>query len=206
MRVAIVVAHPSPASFSHAIAGRARARLLAAGHEVSVRDLYQERFDPILAPEELDPNFSAPGLATYLDEVKGADAFVIVHPNWWGQPPAILKGWVDRVLRVGVAYAFAAGEGADAVPVGLLRARTALVFNTSNTPPSRESEVFGDPLDTLWRNCIFHYCGVRRFVRRTFSTIAGSSESRRAEWLDEVERMIDAELAPDTVATTPDAT
>jgi len=194
MYVVIVVAHPSSTSFSHAIAGRARSRLLARGHEVAVRDLYQERFDPILPPEELDPNFSFPGIASYLDDVRRADAFVIVHPNWWGQPPAILKGWIDRVLRVGVAYAFPAGGGEDAIPVGLLRAQAALVFNTSNTPPSREQEVFGDPLDTVWRNCIFNFCGVPRFARRTFSTIAGSSELRRAEWLDEVERMVDAEL------------
>jgi len=62
-----------------------------------------------------------------------------------GQPPAVLKGWVDRVFRAGVAYKFLEGDKGDGVPVGLLKIRTAIVFNTSNTPPVREKKVFGDP-------------------------------------------------------------
>jgi len=42
-------------------------------------------------------------------EIRQADGLVIVHPNWWGEPPAMLKGWVDRVLRAGVAYDFPPG-------------------------------------------------------------------------------------------------
>ena len=64
----------------------------------------------------------------------GADGLIVVHPNWWSQPPAILKGWMDRVLRQGVAYEF--GEGGAVI--GLLEGKTALVLTTSNTP--REPE------------------------------------------------------------------
>jgi len=42
----------------------------------------------------------------HCEEIALVDGIVIVHPNWWGQPPAILKGWVDRVIRPGVAYEF----------------------------------------------------------------------------------------------------
>ena len=90
-----------------------------------------------------------------------ADGLVIVHPNWWGQPPAMMKGWIDRVIRPGVAYKFEEGDGGEGVPVGLLRAQTAIIFNTSNTPPARELEVFGDPLDNLWKRCILDFCGVK---------------------------------------------
>lgn len=55
-----------------------------------------------------------------------------------GQPPAILKGWVDRVIRAGVAYEFAEGDSGEGVPIGLLKAKSALVFNTSNTLEERE--------------------------------------------------------------------
>ena len=54
------------------------------------------------------------------------------------QPPAILKGWIDRVMRPGVAYEFLEGDSGEGVPNGLLKAKTALVFNTSNTPEDRE--------------------------------------------------------------------
>ena len=45
-----------------------------------------------------------PPIRQHCDEIAEADGIVVVHPNWWGQPPAMLKGWIDRVLRVGVAY------------------------------------------------------------------------------------------------------
>ncbi len=67
-------------------------------------------------------------------------------------PPAILKGWVDRVIRPGVAYEFLEGDGGEGVPCGLLRARAVLVFNTGNTYLEREMKIFGDPLETIWKN------------------------------------------------------
>lgn len=109
-----------------------------------------------------------------------------MHPNWWGQPPAILKGWIDRVIRPGVACRFQQGDGGESVPIGLLKAKVTLVFNTSNTPAAREQAVFGDPLETLWKNCVFGLCGVKRFERRTFSIVVTSSAEQRREWLEVV--------------------
>jgi NAD(P)H dehydrogenase (quinone) len=116
---------------------------------------------------------------------------VIVHPNWWGQPPAILKGWVDRVIRPGVAYEFREGDSGEGVPQGLLKAQAALVFNTSNTEALREKKVFGDPLETIWRNCIFGLCGVTNFHRRMFNVIVTSSDTDRGNWLNSVQYDID---------------
>ena len=78
----------------------------------------------------------------------------------------MVKGWVDRVFRPGVAYEFEEDDSGEGVPIGLLRARAAVVFNTSNTPEEREQEVFGDPLETLWKTCIFDLCGVKEFHRQ----------------------------------------
>ena len=114
-----------------------------------------------------------------------------MHPNWWGQPPAILKGWIDRVIRPGVAYEFLEGDSGEGVPIGLLRAEMAVVFNTSNTPQAREVSAFGDPLETLWKNCIFGLCGVKGFSRRMFGVIVTSTAEQRAAWLNEVTETID---------------
>jgi hypothetical protein len=65
-----------------------------------------------------------------------------------------------------------------------------LVFNTSNTPPQRELAVFGDPLQTLWGNCIFGLCGVSNFVRRMYGPISGSTAEERARWLSEVASLV----------------
>ena len=64
------------------------------------------------------------------------------------------------------------------------------MFNTSNTPAEREMKVFGDPLETLWRNCIFGLCGVKNFYRRIFSVIVTSTLEQRKEWLKEVQETV----------------
>ncbi len=191
MQVSILLAHPNRQSFNHAIAEMACFELQRNGHQVLMHDLYAERFDPILCADEIpEEAYLPPNIAAHCREIGSAEGIIVVHPNWWGQPPAILKGWVDRVIRPGVAYQFLEGDQGEGVPVGLLKARVALVFNTSNTAPEREARVFGDPLETLWKNCIFGLCGVETFYRETFSVIVTSSEAQRREWLEEVRRVI----------------
>jgi NAD(P)H dehydrogenase (quinone) len=197
MRVSVILGHPDPGSFNHAIADAAIDALNQNGHEVFFHDLYAERFDPILPGPEIPRDGPVdPVVQRHCDEIAVAEGIVIVHPNWWGQPPAILKGWVDRVIRPGVAYEFLEGDGGEGVPVGLLKAKHALVFNTSNTPEEREMEAFGDPLETLWKSCVFGLCGVSDVRRRTFSVVVTSSLEERREWLAEVREIVSVRFPP----------
>jgi len=199
MRISIILAHPNPRSFNHAIAQAAIARLEQNSHVVTLHDLYAERFDPILAHDEISRDTMLPDdVAAHCQEITTVDGIVIIHPNWWGQPPAILKGWVDRVLRPGVAYQFLEGDQGEGIPEGLLKARAAIVFNTSNTPNDRELAVFGDPLELLWKNCIFGLCGVRNVYRETFSVVVTSTPEQRAGWLSNVTSIIDDIFPPES--------
>jgi NAD(P)H dehydrogenase (quinone) len=196
VQVSVILAHPDPGSFNNAIAQAAVAELRRAGHAVLFHDLYTEAFDPILPAGEIPESVALPpGLQSHCEEIAQADGIVIVHPDWWGQPPAILKGWVDRVLRPGLAYEFLDGDAGEGIPRGLLKARAAVVFNTSNTPAKREAQVFGDPLDTLWKSCIFEFCGVSEVYRKMFGVIVTSSPEDRERWLEEVRTLI-AETFP----------
>ena len=187
MNILIVLGHPDAGSFNAAIARAAKEELEELGHQVMFHDLYREAFDPLMSTEEIPLDGPVdPLIARHCDELAQADGLVMVHPNWWGQPPAMLKGWVDRVFRPGVAYRFLEGDDGEGVPEGLLKARLAVVFNTSNTFPEREEAVFGDPLENLWRTCLFEFCGIENFYRRTFSVIVVSSQEQRKEWLEEV--------------------
>jgi putative NADPH-quinone reductase len=94
-------------------------------------------------------------------------------------------------MRPGVAYEFLEGDCGEGIPNGLLKAGTAVVFNTSNTGPEREKNIFEDPLETIWRNCIFGLCGVTDFYRRVFSVIVTSTADQRNKWLGEVKTSID---------------
>jgi len=191
MQISVILAHPTPDSFNHAIAQASMAELKQGGHHVSFHDLYAEKFDPILPASEISEEASLPEeIRRHCEEVASADGIIIVHPNWWGQPPAILKGWVDRVIRPGIAYRFADGDQGEGVPIGLLKAKVACVFNTSNTTPDREARVFGDPLETLWKNCVFGLCGVKTCYRETFSVVVTSTMEQRREWLARVREVV----------------
>ncbi len=191
MKISVILGHPRPDSFNHALARAAADAALAAGHQVRFHDLQAEGFDPVLpAGEEPSGASIPPPIELHCREIAEADGIVIVHPNWWGKPPAILCGWIDRVLRPDVAYRFEEGDAGEGVPVGLLRARSAVVLNTANTLPERETRVFGDPLERIWKDCVFGLCGVRRVERRTFTVVVTSSADERRAWLDEARALV----------------
>lgn len=191
MKILLVLAHPDPDSFNHAIAEAAVAVLRKNGHEPVVRDLYKDGFDPVLTGDEINENAELDEtIRQHCEELSSSEGIIIVHPNWWSQPPAIMKGWIDRVFRPGVAYDFEEGDSGEGVPHGLLRAECALVFSTANTPEEREREVFGDPLELLWRTCIFSFCGVSNFYRHMFGVVVTSTLAQRREWLKEVEKIV----------------
>lgn len=191
MNISVIVAHPDKNSFNHAIALAVVDEIKSNGCTVFFHDLYDEKFDPILPAAEIPKDAQLPSeVHSHCDEISTADGIVIIHPNWWGQPPAILKGWIDRVIRPGVAYEFIEEDSGEGVPKGLLKAKFALVFNTSNTPAEREKRVFGDPLELLWKKCIFELCGVTTFYRKMFTIIVISSEKERENWLAESREIV----------------
>jgi putative NADPH-quinone reductase len=197
MKVLVILGHPTAGSFNHAIAETVAAKLRENRHEVIYHDLHAEKFDPILLGKEIPKDAELdPIIKKHCKEISEADGIIVIHPNWWGQPPAILKGYIDRVIRAGVAYEFIDGDDGEGVPVGLLKAKAAIVFNTSNTSGKRENEVFGDPLELIWKNCIFDLCGVDNFYRKMYRVIVTSIKKEREKWLEDVKETVDKYFPP----------
>lgn len=193
MNVLVIIGHQNRGSFCHAIAEAAVEELKAAGHDVIYHDLYEEGFDPILPHEEIPKGAErSPIVRTHCKELTAADGYVVVHPNWWAMPPAILKGWIDRVVCQGVAYEF----GPAGAVLTHLKGKKAVVFTTSNTPRDMERKLFGDPLENLWKNCIFGFVGVEDFHRLNFESIVLSTPDQRRQWLDQVRRTVKERFAP----------
>jgi len=187
----IVVSHPDSASFSLAIARQAESTLKMLGYATHLCDLYADGFNPLLTKDEVRGMGTVdPTTLRYRELLSLADVLVVVHPNCWGSPPAMMKGWMDRVFAEGSAYAFEKGSDQGDVPRGLLTARVALIFNTSNTDEERERAEFGDPLERIWRDCLLRYCGVKTVVRHVFRVVATSSITDRRRWLDEVTSIV----------------
>ncbi len=190
MKISIILGHPTPGSFNHAIATKATETLSAIGHEVIFHDLYAENFDPIMRTAEIPRGAPAPAeIERHSAEIVAADGVVIIHPNWWCQPPAILKGWVDRVLRPGQAYRFEAGRS-----VGMLKARTALVITTANNAQENEVAMYGDPLEVFWKKVVFGLCGVP-CERLIFAPVILSTPDQRAQWLQQTGQRLSAVFA-----------
>ena len=190
MKVSIILGHPTPGSFNHAIAATAAETLRSLGAVTTVHDLYAEKFDPVYTAAELPRDAVLPPvIEQHCCEIGDADGVIVVHPNYWGRPPAMLCGWVDRVIRAGRAYRFVPDGKGGARPEGLLKLKAALVFTTANTPDEVERAVYGDPLETHWSKVVFGLCGVP-VVRRSFSSVIVSSPEQRAAWLEDVRRLV----------------
>jgi NAD(P)H dehydrogenase (quinone) len=186
MKALVVVGHPAPGSFCRAIADKIRETWSAAGCAIRFHDLVEEDFDPRLTAAEARGQATVdPLVRQHIAELRDSDLLAVVHPNCWGAPPAIVKGWIDRVFAPDAAYGFIKGVDQGDVPVGLLATKVALVINTGNTPLDREREAFGDPLERMWRDCILTYCGVSEVMRALFGVVATSSEDERRRWLIE---------------------
>jgi NAD(P)H dehydrogenase (quinone) len=179
MRILEILCHPRPGSFNHTLAANAREHLRALGHEVFFHDLHEEGFDPVLDSSELSRLYSLDDLVQeHSRQLSLADGLVIFHPDWWSQPPAMLKGWVDRVFRQGVAYELEGEDGAEKKWKGLLSGKKGFVFCTSD---AEEGETVG-ALESLWKNAILGRCGMEAecFVVRD---MRGPEPSRRRDWV-----------------------
>ena len=113
MRVLYLYAHPLPESFHAAIREEVRAGLREAGHEVDLCDLYAEGFNPVLSAEERRGYHEVPAnrapVEAHVARLERAEALVISFPTWCFGMPAILKGWLDRVMLPGVSFRLEGG-------------------------------------------------------------------------------------------------
>lgn len=103
----VILCHPEERSFNASVAQTNCETVREVGHEAVLRDLYRMNFDPVLKATE------QPGRSDFelendigqeLDVIRGADAFVLVYPLWFGTPPAMMKGYVERVLGSGFSH------------------------------------------------------------------------------------------------------
>ncbi len=113
MRVLLVHCHPRADSLSSALCAAARESLVAAGHEVELRDLYAENFQPAVTAEAhrhyMDMAANQRGVEDDIAQLQRAEALLLVYPTWWYGMPALLKGWFDRVWVPGVTFVVSSG-------------------------------------------------------------------------------------------------
>ncbi len=180
--ITLLLCHPDTRSLSASIADSIRSALTENGHDVSFHDLYRESFDPVMSAEEYKRRFSFdPVVQDYADEIEEAAGIVVVHPDWWGHPPALLKGWIDRVLTPGVAYAYEGPELGEKRRLPLLSGKSGFAVCTTDESESDDKS----PLADFWKHRVFGFCGIENARCVVFHDVRRSTTADRKRWIRE---------------------
>lgn len=153
MRTLLVVAHPDPDALIHGMVGCFARRLAQSGSELDLVDLYKDDFSPVVGAEEYSEwqSQAVPDeIAGYQQRLKAADNLVLAYPVWWATPPAIMQGWLQRVMTNGFAFAF--DENGQR---GLLSHRAGLMVNVGSPNSSNLSAQYIEPIQGVLK-----YCGI----------------------------------------------
>ncbi len=187
MKHLVVLAHPRRDSFTHHVCATWIDAVAACGHEVVLRDLYAMRFDPVAGADEAYTRPTAPPPADVqveMDHLVAAQVVTFIAPVWWIGPPAILKGWLDRVLRGG---GFAYGYGPQGT-VGGLQGRQSVVFTSSGS--TEQHFVDSGKLEairTMWRVGTIEFCGMRLLEHVHFGPVGSRATAQAIErYLEQV--------------------
>ena len=194
MKALVVYCHPKEGSFSAAVRDVVLHRLRAAGAEIRLHDLYAEGFDPVLRGPAWEGYLDSPanraGVEVQCADLQWCDTLIFVYPTWWYGLPAMLKGWLDRVLLPDVAFLLPDAQ-TTALRPGLRQITRLGVFTTCGA--------------SWWINCLAGFPGRRQlqrglgwlckpFHRRVFVAhyqMATSTPDSRAAHLARVARKMD---------------
>ena len=180
--VAVILGHPDTQSLSSAIARAYAKGAQDSGAVVREIDLAQLKFDPVLwhGYNEIQP--LEPDLAEAQQTIQWADVLVFAYPTWWGAPPALLKGFVDRVFLPGFAFSYRENSK---FWDRLLTGRSGRLLVTMDTPGWYYRWVVRQPGHQMRRRSILGFSGVTPVRVSRFGAVRGSSDDTRRRWLDQ---------------------
>lgn len=208
MRALVVYCHPSPTSFNAAIRDLVLARLSASGAKVRVSDLYADGFQPVLTGAEwqgyLDCPKNTASVAPEVEAVRWCDTLIFVYPTWWYGLPAMLKGWLDRVLLPEVAFHMPDAENRTIRP-GLRHITRLGVFTTCGASWGLTQIVGAPGKRTLLRGIGFLCHPTRRTAFAAQYLMDSSTPASRARHLAKVGRAMDRLIGTRVAAGRPDA-
>lgn len=176
----IIFAHPNPDSFTNAMVARVADVSAQQGAEVIVRDLYEMNFNPVLPLHELKGSIP-PDILQEQQYIRWADLITLIYPLWWMGFPAILKGYLDRVLTHGFAY-----QTDETGSVGLLRGKKMQQFiNLGSNAQTYQENGYAQGLDVCLVNGLFNFCGIMDIQHTLFGSLYLIDDAARRAMLDE---------------------
>lgn len=192
MKHAIIVGHPDSSSFIMAMAAAYGNAVTALGQTSLMRDLYRMNFEPRLKLSEMPSRSDwtpAPDVVAEREALRDVDVFAFVYPLWFNSPPAIVKGYIERVFGAGFGY-----KHLDAGGQGPLLIEKQLIHITSSGSTNAWLNEQGGwiPLRNLFDDYLGKVCGMRVRPHIHFASIVSGLEQR---WVDEHLKTLETKVA-----------
>ena len=189
-RTLIVYAHPYDGSFNHAVLEAATSALDKAGKPYDVVDLYADGFDPRYTAEELalfsEGGTLDPLVSHYQKLIEGASRIIVVCPIWWSDVPAIVKGFVDKVMKQSWAY----HATASGVKGHLTHIQQVLVLTTSTAPTWFLRRFCGNYVSSVFLGAALKQLGMRGRSWVNFGKVGKASRGQHKKHLKRVARLV----------------
>ncbi|RYY55989.1 MAG: flavodoxin family protein [Chitinophagaceae bacterium] len=183
MKHLIIYCHPSSQSLNHQLKDTVLNALQA--QQVQVRDLYQIGFNPVLSQADMEgqrKGIVADDVRTEQDFIADADVLTLIYPIWWTGLPAIMKGYIDRVLSYGFAYRYDQG-----VQRGLLTGKKVIIINTHGKSDEEYAASGMDTALALTSDAgIYRYCGLDIIDHVYFDRADRATSDMISKWKEQV--------------------
>lgn len=188
MKILVIFTHPNHDSLSYAFLQRVLqgSRENPGVSDIQVLDLYAEGFDPALVfnkEKRRRDMHKDPDLTKHREQLLWADKIVFVYPIWWGRPPAMLLGYIDRMFASGFAYRDKKGL----LPEGLLKGRSVVCVSTMKGPALYPLFWLRNAHKVLMKRALFRFVGIRKVKFFEFGTME-SQKGKQAAKLERVYR------------------
>lgn len=174
-------------SFCAALAKAYAEGARGAGHEVREIHVASLDFDPILWRAYLEIQQLEPDLLKAQEDILWANHVVFAFPIWWGVPPALLKGFIDRVFHPSFAFKYATKD--SVFQTRLLGGRSARLICTMDSPAWYYRFAMGAPGIRMMERSLLHFCGIRPVRTSLIGSVRFSSPRRREAWLRKQRRL-----------------
>ena len=182
-KVFIVYGHYDDKSFNASIKNTFIQTAKENGHEVDCVDLYKEKFNPVFAGEKPDEM-----VLDHRKRIEQCNVIVLIAPIWNFRMPAIVEGWIDKVLAPPWAFTFKRLVGNYGYPLGKLKDKKAIIFCTYGSPRLAVTTFFLNlPIRRLKRG-VFHICGIFNINYRRYFAVPFVSDKKRKEFLEDVKK------------------
>lgn len=183
-KILIINGHPNKESLNHAFAEAYKKGAQQSNADVKCICIADLNFNPNLEFGYQKRTEHEPDLSDAWEKIKWADHLVWIHPVWWGGLPALMKGFIDRLFLPGFAFQYRENS---MLWEKLLKGKTAHIITTLDQPSWYYWLVYGRPSVNQLKKSTLQFCGIAHVKVSYFGIIKNSTESKRLQWISEVE-------------------